>query len=158
MPDPIKGFRSADQNFFGSHARSAHVPPSGLESTTATCHPADRHRDATADAADPVPMTTTSNFLVMPTALFLRRSQNRCLYPVTAINPRYRFSRSRIADCRSSGVPNFSFHNSCHLDQLFAQSSRFSSRSARLLAPIGSIPAGANPEAPDQSCQRRSRR
>src|SRR6516225_998856 len=29
--------------FLGSHPRSAHVPPNGLESTIATCHPAARH-------------------------------------------------------------------------------------------------------------------
>jgi hypothetical protein len=40
------------------------VPPNGLESTIATCHPASRHRDATAEAADPVPIAITSNFLV----------------------------------------------------------------------------------------------
>src|SRR5215472_5238537 len=50
--------------FLGSQPRSAHVPPNGRESTTATCHPAARHRCATADAADPVPIAITSNFLV----------------------------------------------------------------------------------------------
>lgn len=53
------------RTFLGSHPRSAHVPPNGLESMTATCQPAERHRDATADAAAPVPITTRSNFLVM---------------------------------------------------------------------------------------------
>src|SRR6266851_7152361 len=57
--------------FFGSQPRRAHVPPKGLESTTATCRPALRQRVATADAADPVPITTTSNFLII--YLSLRR-------------------------------------------------------------------------------------
>jgi hypothetical protein len=51
--------------FFGSEPRSAHVPPKGLESTTATCRPALRQPVAAADAADPVPITTTSNFLII---------------------------------------------------------------------------------------------
>lgn len=55
--------------FFGSNPRSAHVPPYGRGSTTATCHPAARHRWATADAAVPVPMAITSNFLVMLSSL-----------------------------------------------------------------------------------------
>src|SRR6266852_7544216 len=50
--------------FFGSHPRRAQVPPNGLESTIATCHPAKRHRDATADAAAPVPMAIKSNFFI----------------------------------------------------------------------------------------------
>src|SRR5260370_7572011 len=67
------------RTFFGSHPRSAHVPPNGRESITATCHPADRHRDATGDAASPVPITTRSNFLFMPRVLFFRSIQNFCL-------------------------------------------------------------------------------
>jgi hypothetical protein len=51
--------------FFGSHPRKAQVPPNGLESTIATCHPASRQRDATAEAADPVPIAIKSNFLVI---------------------------------------------------------------------------------------------
>src|ERR1700693_5128478 len=51
--------------FLGSHPRRAQVPPNGLESTIATCHPASRQRDATAEAADPVPIAITSNFLVI---------------------------------------------------------------------------------------------
>src|SRR6267143_3800159 len=51
--------------FLGSHPRSAQVPPNGLESTIATCHPAERHRDATADAAAPVPIAIRSNFFIM---------------------------------------------------------------------------------------------
>src|SRR5580700_574443 len=51
--------------FFGSHPRKAQVPPNGLESTIATRHPASRQRDATAEAADPVPIAITSNFLVI---------------------------------------------------------------------------------------------
>src|SRR6266852_3082838 len=50
--------------FLGSHPRRAQVPPNGLESTIATCHPAKRHRDATADAAVPVPIATRSNFFI----------------------------------------------------------------------------------------------
>jgi hypothetical protein len=50
---------------FGSQPRRAHVPPNGLESTTATSRPASRQRYATVDAADPVPITTTSTFLIM---------------------------------------------------------------------------------------------
>src|ERR1700730_6654781 len=51
--------------FFGSHPRRAQVPPKGLESTIATCHPASRQRDTTAEAADPVPIAITSNVLVI---------------------------------------------------------------------------------------------
>src|SRR5258708_13146995 len=51
--------------FFGSHPRRAQVPPNGLESTIATCHPAERQRDATADAAAPVPISTRSKFFMM---------------------------------------------------------------------------------------------
>src|SRR5262249_53826372 len=46
--------------FFGSHPRSAQVPPNGRESTTATVQPAARQRDATADPAVPDPITTRS--------------------------------------------------------------------------------------------------
>src|SRR5260370_17678080 len=51
--------------FFGSQPRRARVPPNGLESMTATCRPALLQRADTADAADPVPITTTSNFLTI---------------------------------------------------------------------------------------------
>src|SRR6266849_7362595 len=51
--------------FFGSQPRRAHVPPNGLESMTATSRPALRQREATTDAADPVPITATSNFLII---------------------------------------------------------------------------------------------
>ena len=51
--------------FAASHPRRAQVPPNGLESTIATCHPASRQRDVTAEAADPVPIAITSNCLVM---------------------------------------------------------------------------------------------
>src|ERR1700676_4182140 len=59
--------------FFGSHPRRAQVPPNGLESTIATCHPASRQCEATVEAADPVPMAITSNFLgIVPSrALYL---------------------------------------------------------------------------------------
>ena len=40
-------------------------PRNLLESTDATCHPASRQRDATVEAADPVPIAITSNFLVI---------------------------------------------------------------------------------------------
>src|SRR5215472_8485190 len=50
--------------FFGSHPRRAQVPPKGLESTTATCFPALRQRMAAVEAAVPVPITTTSYFVV----------------------------------------------------------------------------------------------
>jgi hypothetical protein len=50
---------------------------------TATCHPADRHRDATADAADPVPMTTRSNFLVTLSAYSCGEFETAALYPVS---------------------------------------------------------------------------
>src|SRR5258708_28195186 len=58
--------------FFGSHPLSAQVPPNGRESTIATCHPAARHRDATADAPAPVPIATTSNCLSMFSLLEVR--------------------------------------------------------------------------------------
>jgi hypothetical protein len=47
--------------FLGSQPRKAQVPPKGRESITATFQPADRHREATVEAADPVPITTKSN-------------------------------------------------------------------------------------------------
>src|SRR5882672_2644065 len=50
--------------FFGSQPRRAQVPPNGLESTTATCFPALRHRIAAVEAATPVPITTTSYFAI----------------------------------------------------------------------------------------------
>ena len=40
---------------------SAHVPPNGSESITATLHPAARHWDATVEPVVPVPITTRSN-------------------------------------------------------------------------------------------------
>jgi hypothetical protein len=66
------------RTFLGSHPRSAQVPPNGLESTTVTSHPAERHRDATADAADPVPMTARSNFLVILLFLSTRADSGAC--------------------------------------------------------------------------------
>lgn len=65
------------RTFLGSHPRSAHVPPNGLESMTATCQPAERHRDATADAAAPVPITTRSNFLVMSFSAFRSEGESK---------------------------------------------------------------------------------
>src|SRR5580704_15105101 len=56
--------------------RSVARIPERRESITATCHPANRHRDDTADAASPVAITTRSKFLVMPWLLFLHSTQN----------------------------------------------------------------------------------
>src|SRR5260370_1149012 len=110
------------RTFFGSHPRSAHVPPNGLESMTATCHPADRHRDATADAADPVPMTTRSNFLVMLNALFFCRIRKRCFVPRIVHNrdqpAGIGFRGVKLHCCRTSRIPHFGFHNSRHFEQL----------------------------------------
>src|SRR5437016_7578167 len=53
------------RTFFGSQPLRAHVPPNGRLSITATAHPAARHRDATVDAADPVPMQTRSKGCVI---------------------------------------------------------------------------------------------
>src|SRR5258708_16867865 len=50
--------------FFGSHPRSAQVPPKGLESIIATSQPAERHLEATVVAAEPVPITMRSNFFL----------------------------------------------------------------------------------------------
>src|SRR6202140_2180006 len=61
--------------FLGSHPRRAQVPPKGLESTIATRHPSSRQRDATAEAADPVPIAITSNCLVIVLANILGLSQ-----------------------------------------------------------------------------------
>src|SRR5260370_2603866 len=66
--------------FFGSQPRSAQVPPNGLESTIATCHPAARHRDATADAPAPVPIATTSNCLPMFCLLEVRSDWTKSNY------------------------------------------------------------------------------
>src|ERR1039457_6990862 len=60
-----KASAAPTSTFFGSHPRRAQVPPKGLESTIATFHPASLQRDATAEAADPVPIAITSNFLVI---------------------------------------------------------------------------------------------
>src|SRR6266852_2337876 len=59
---PVDDFRSTHKDLLGSHPRSAQVPPNGLESTIATCHPAERHCDAAAEAPDPVPIATRSTF------------------------------------------------------------------------------------------------
>src|SRR5262249_54823605 len=53
------------RTFFGSQPRSAQVPPNGRLSTIATVQAADRHREATACAAAPEPITTTSNRCVI---------------------------------------------------------------------------------------------
>ena len=59
---PVDHFSGTDENLFGvSQPRRAHVPPNGLESTTTTLRPASLLRLATADAADPDPITMTSN-------------------------------------------------------------------------------------------------
>jgi hypothetical protein len=46
--------------FFGSQPRNEQVPPNGLESICATDFPASRHADEICEAADPLPVTTTS--------------------------------------------------------------------------------------------------
>src|SRR5437899_9005768 len=51
--------------FLGSQPRKAQVPPNGRESTIATFQPAERQRCATAEAPEPVPIATRSNFSVM---------------------------------------------------------------------------------------------
>ena len=53
------------RTFLGSQPRRAHVPPKGRLSIMATVHPAARHRDATVDAAVPVPMQIKSKRCVM---------------------------------------------------------------------------------------------
>ena len=52
---------TAYRPFFGSHPRSAQVPPNGCLSIMATLHPALRHREATVLAAEPDPITMRSN-------------------------------------------------------------------------------------------------
>src|SRR5215469_14783736 len=52
---------ASTRTFFGSHPRSAHVPPKGNESIIATFHPTERHANAAVDAAVPVPITIKSN-------------------------------------------------------------------------------------------------
>src|ERR1700693_1714114 len=90
MPFPfIRRVQSTDSaaptsTFFGSHPRRAQVPPNGLESTIATCHPASRQRDATAEAADPVPIAIRSNFLVMFPSRFLHLFRQAETLPRTA--------------------------------------------------------------------------
>ncbi len=60
------------KTFFGSQPRRAHVPPNGRLSIMATLQPAARHRDATVDAAEPVPIQTRSNCcLMIPTVYSL---------------------------------------------------------------------------------------
>jgi len=46
--------------FFGSHPRSAHVPPYGSASTIATFQPADAHLLAAKTPAMPAPITIKS--------------------------------------------------------------------------------------------------
>src|SRR6266478_693721 len=71
--------------FFGSHPRRAQVPPNGLESTTATCFPALRHRIATVEAAEPVPITTTSYFTIAPVrAAFCQPSVGALTHSIAA--------------------------------------------------------------------------
>lgn len=61
--------------FFGSQPRRTQVPPKGRESTIATRQPARRQREATVDAADPVPITTRSNASAMSGLLALATSR-----------------------------------------------------------------------------------
>src|SRR6266404_1686292 len=63
--------------FLGSHPRKAQVPPNGRLSTIATLHSAARHREAAVEAADPVPMTTTSNLCSM-SRFFSRGAAKEC--------------------------------------------------------------------------------
>jgi hypothetical protein len=60
------------RTFFGSHPRSAQVPPNGRLSTMATVRPASRRLYAAAAPASPVPMTTRSNACAV-------RSASRCV-------------------------------------------------------------------------------
>src|SRR5262249_3251142 len=85
------------RTFLGSHPRNAHVPPNGLESTTATCHPAARQRWATADAAVPVPIAITSNFLV---TLSLPSRRGCCQQVRLVAN-----NQTRASGNRSCGTP-----------------------------------------------------
>ena len=63
-PIPIEEFCAPTSTFFGSQPRRAQVPPKGRESMTATSFPALRHRMAAVEAAEPVPITTTSYLVV----------------------------------------------------------------------------------------------
>lgn len=56
----VKGFGRTTSIFLGLHPRKAQVPPNGRESITATDRPAARQRNATMEAAEPVPMMTKS--------------------------------------------------------------------------------------------------
>jgi hypothetical protein len=137
------------RTFFGSHPRSLHVPPNGRESITATCHPADRHRDDTLDAASPVPITTRSNFLVTPSLLpslsFLRSIQNCCLTIVC-------FSQNRAM---SGPLAQIIAHDDAHRHHdcdgaLAAVSAAFGLEGALfrrlLLDPIAALCKGNDPE------------
>jgi hypothetical protein len=95
-----KTSESPTSTFFGSHPRGAHVPLNGLESTIATSHPAERHFNAAADAADPVPIAMRSNLLVMRW-LLLGRS------PMQSATS----SRSRLA----AGLSRSSFVSKLHI-------------------------------------------
>ena len=53
------------RTFFGSHPRSAHVPPNGLSSTIATFQPALLHFAAVIEPAEPVPITIRSYFFII---------------------------------------------------------------------------------------------
>jgi hypothetical protein len=64
--NPVNGFGSSDEHFLWvASSESTGTSERRLESTIATCHPASRQRDATAEAADPVPIVITSNVLVI---------------------------------------------------------------------------------------------
>src|SRR5262245_11246310 len=68
---PLTASAAPTRIFFGTQPRSAHVPPNGCESTTATAQPASRHREATAEVT-PVPTTTRSkcrSMEVLPTLI-----------------------------------------------------------------------------------------
>src|SRR5258706_2876231 len=72
--------------FFGSHPRSAQVPPNGRKSITATVQPAARTRIAAVIAAVPVPTITRSYRFAM--ALPLRRGRRQILPVGTLIQLR----------------------------------------------------------------------
>src|SRR5207245_1402664 len=76
--------------FFGSHPRSAQVPPNGRKSITATLQPAARTRIAAVIAAVPVPTITRSYRFAM--ALPLRRGR-RQIFPVGTLIQQRRQAR-----------------------------------------------------------------
>src|SRR5580704_13580164 len=93
--------------FLGSHPRNAQVPPNGLESTIATCHPASRQRDATDEAADPVPIAITSNFLV----IMRYKPQDNIINTLDRSEGIFKM----LSSCRMRDpLPGIGFHWMCH--------------------------------------------